>query len=132
MEKKKILFVCIENSNRSQMAEAFAKIHGSDVADAYSAGSKASRVVNPKAIKAMSEIGYDLSKHKSTSLDQIPQITYDYVVSMGCGEKCPFVPAKQRLDWDIPDPKTMEPEEFNKVRDLIERKVKELLQQQRL
>ncbi len=111
------------------MAEAFAKIHGSDVADAYSAGSKASGVVNPRAIKAMNEIGYDLSKHKSTSLDEIPQITYDYVVSMGCGEKCPFVPAKQRLDWDIPDPKAMEPDEFNKVRDLIEKKVKELLQQ---
>lgn len=129
MEKKKLLFVCIENSNRSQMAEAFAKIHGSDIAEAYSAGSKASGVVNPRAIKAMNEIGYDLSKHQSTSLDEIPQITYDYVVSMGCGEKCPFVPAKQRLDWDIPDPKAMEPEEFNKVRDLIEKKVKELLQQ---
>ena len=129
MEKKKLLFVCIENSNRSQMAEAFAKIHGADVAEAYSAGSKASGVVNPRAIKAMNEIGYDLSKHKSTSLDEIPQITYDYVVSMGCGEKCPFVPAKQRLDWDIPDPKAMEPEEFNKVRDFIEKKVKELLQQ---
>ena len=129
MEKKKLLFVCIENSNRSQMAEAFAKIHGNDVAEAYSAGSKASGVVNPRAIKAMNEIGYDLSKHKSTSLDEIPQITYDYVVSMGCGEKCPFVPAKQRLDWDIPDPKAMEPEEFNKVRDFIEKKVKELLHQ---
>lgn len=129
MEKKKLLFVCIENSNRSQMAEAFAKIHGADVAEAYSAGSKASGVVNPRAIKAMNEIGYDLSKHKSTSLDEIPQITYDYVVSMGCGEKCPFVPAKQRLDWDIPDPKAMEPEEFNKIRDLIEAKVKALLQQ---
>lgn len=129
MEKKKLLFVCIENSNRSQMAEAFAKIHGSNVAEAYSAGSKASGVVNPRAIKAMNEIGYDLSKHKSTSLDEIPQITYDYVVSMGCGEKCPFVPAKQRLDWNIPDPKAMEPNEFNKVRDLIEKKVKELLQQ---
>jgi len=129
MEKKKLLFVCIENSNRSQMAEAFAKIHGNDVAEAYSAGSKASGVVNPRAIKAMNEIGYDLSKHKSTSLDEIPQITYDYVVSMGCGEKCPFVPAKQRLDWDIPDPKAMEPEEFNKIRDLIEKKVKELLHQ---
>lgn len=129
MEKKKILFVCIENSNRSQMAEAFAKIHGSDIAEAYSAGSKASGVVNPRAIKAMNEIGYDLSKHQSTSLDNIPQITYDYVVSMGCGEKCPFVPAKKRLDWDIPDPKAMKPEDFNQVRDLIEQKVKELLQQ---
>lgn len=124
---KKILFVCIENSNRSQMAEAFARIHGKGIVEAYSAGSKPSGQVNQKAIEAMKEIGYDLTIHKSKLLDDIPQIEYDYVVSMGCGENCPFVPAKNRIDWDISDPKNLDKDEFRKVRNLVEEKVKELL-----
>jgi protein-tyrosine-phosphatase len=124
MEKKKLLFVCIENSNRSQMAQAFAKILGGDKVEAYSAGSKPSGKINPKAIAAMQELGYDLTTHDSISLQDIPQEIYDYVVTMGCGDACPWIPAKKRLDWQIPDPRDMQPEEFNKVRDLIEAKVK--------
>lgn len=124
---KKILFVCIENSNRSQMAEAFARIHGKGIVEAYSAGSKPSGKVNQKAIEAMKEIGYDLTTHESKSLDDIPQEEYEYTVGMGCGEKCPWVPAKNRIDWDIPDPKNLDKDEFRKVRNLIEEKVKELL-----
>lgn len=110
------------------MAEAFARIHGKGIVEAYSAGSKPSGKVNQKTIEAMKEIGYDLTTHKSKSLDDIPQIEYDYVVSMGCGENCPFVPAKNRIDWDIPDPKNLDKDEFRKVRNLIEEKVKELLE----
>ncbi len=124
---KKILFVCIENSNRSQMAQAFANIHGKGIVEAYSAGSKPSGKVNPKAIEAMKEIGYDLTTHQSKSLNDIPQEEYEYVVSMGCGENCPFVPAKNRIDWNIPDPKNMPLKGIRKVRDLIEEKVKQLL-----
>lgn len=124
MEKKKLLFVCIENSNRSQMAQAFAKILGGDKVEAYSAGSKPSGKINPKAIAAMQELGYDLTTHDSKSLQDIPQEIYDYVVTMGCGDACPWIPAKYRLDWQIPDPRDMQPEEFNKVRDMIEAKVK--------
>jgi protein-tyrosine-phosphatase len=124
MEKKKLLFVCIENSNRSQMAQAFAKILGDDKVEAYSAGSKPSGKINPKAIAAMQELGYDLTTHDSKSLQDIPQEIYDYVVTMGCGDACPWIPAKYRLDWQIPDPRDMQPEEFNKVRDMIEAKVK--------
>ncbi len=124
---KKILFVCIENSNRSQMAQAFAKIHGQGIVEAYSAGSKPSGKINPKAIEAMKEIGYDLTTHDSKSLDDIPQGEYEYVVSMGCGDECPFIRAKCREDWDIPDPKNMPLEGFLKVRDQIEEKVKQLL-----
>lgn len=128
--KKKILFVCIENSNRSQMSQAFAKIHGGNNIDAYSAGSKPSGIVNPKAIAAMKELGYDLSAHDSKSLDEVEQYApFDAVVTMGCGDACPWMPAKKFIDWQIPDPKNMDPESFNEVRDLISKKVKELLEE---
>lgn len=127
---KKILFVCIENSNRSQMSQAFAKMYGGENVEAYSAGSKPSGIVNPKVIAAMKELGYDLSQHDSKSLEEVKQYApFDAVVTMGCGDACPWMPAKQFIDWQIPDPKNMEPAEFNKVRDLIGEKVKQLLQE---
>ena len=126
--KKKILFVCIENSNRSQMSQAFAKMHGGKNVEAYSAGSKPSGIVNPKAIAAMKELGYDLAKHDSKSLDEVkPFAPFDIVVTMGCGDACPWIPAKQFVDWQIPDPRDMEPSAFNAIRDLIEMKVQDLL-----
>ena len=124
---KNVLFVCVENSCRSQMAQAFAIINGKDKVTAYSAGSKPSGVVNPKAIASMKEIGYDLSQHDSKSLDDIPDIEYDFVATMGCGDACPYVRSKKREDWAIPDPKHMDPDEFRKIRDLIEQKVKNIL-----
>ncbi len=125
---KKLLFVCVENSNRSQMSQAFAKILGGKNVEAYSAGSKPSGIVNPKAIAAMKELNYDLSKHDSKSLKEVEQYApFDAVVTMGCGDACPWMPAKQFIDWQIPDPKHMDPEEFNKVRDLIKEKVRLLL-----
>jgi arsenate reductase len=128
MNKKKMLFVCVENSNRSQMAEAFARIHGGDRVEAFSAGSRPSGKVNSKAIEAMRELGYDLSRHGSKSLNDILDEPFEFVATMGCGDECPFVRAKAREDWQIPDPKHMEPEEFRKVRDLIESKVKAVLE----
>ncbi len=126
--KKKLLFVCIENSNRSQMSQAFAKILGGDQVDAYSAGSKPSGIVNPKAIAAMKELGYDLSAHDSKSLDEVKAFApFDVVVTMGCGDACPWMPANRFVDWQIPDPKHMEPAEFNKVRDFIRDKIAALL-----
>ncbi len=124
---KRLLFVCIENSNRSQMAEAFARIHGGADVEAYSAGSRPSGKVNPKAIAALKEVGYDLSTHLSTSVDDIPALSFDAVVTMGCGDACPAVTAKRRIDWQIPDPRDMAPEQFRVVRDLIEENVKRLL-----
>ncbi len=124
---KRLLFVCIENSNRSQMAQAFANIHGGANLEAYSAGSRPSGKVNPKAIASMKELGYDLSTHQSKSLDDLPDVTFDYAVTMGCGDACPLVRAKQRLDWNIPDPRDMDEASFREVRDLIGDKVKQLL-----
>jgi protein-tyrosine-phosphatase len=126
--KKRLLFVCVENSNRSQMSQAFAKMLGGENVEAYSAGSHASGVINPKAIAAMKELGYDLSKHESKSLKEVePFAPFDAVVTMGCGDACPWMPAKKFIDWEIPDPKHMEPSEFNKVRDYIRDKVNNLL-----
>ena len=127
--KIRILFVCIENSNRSQMSQAFAKMLSGDEVEAYSAGSKPSGIVNPKAIAAMKELGYDLSKHDSKSLDEVKVFApFDAVVTMGCGDACPWMPAKKFIDWQIPDPKNMEPKQFNEVRDFISGKVKDLIE----
>ena len=125
--RPRILFVCVENSNRSQMAEAFARIHGGDRVEAWSAGSRPSGRVNPKAIEAMRELGYDLTAHTSKTLDEIAPGEYAAAVTMGCGDVCPHVAARLREDWQIPDPREMPPEQFREVRDLIERKVRELL-----
>ena len=126
--RKRIVFVCVENSNRSQMAEAFARIHGGGRAEAHSAGSRPSGRVNPKAVEAMREKGYDLTMHASKSLDDLPDLEWDAAITMGCGDECPLLRAKRRDDWKIPDPKHMPPEQFREVRDLIERNVKQLLQ----
>ena len=126
---KNILFVCIENSNRSQMAQAFANMYGAGKVTAYSAGSRPSGKVNPKAIAAMKELGYDLSTHQSKSLDDLPDVVFDYAITMGCGDTCPLVRANHRLDWDIPDPREMDEEEFRRVRDMIGSKVKEIIRE---
>lgn len=123
----RLLFVCTENSCRSQMAEAFARMYGGDKVEAISAGSSPLGVVNEKAIAAMGELGYDLSTHRSKSLDDMPAVTFDYVVTMGCGDACGSVPARNRVDWDVADPKHMAPEPFNSVRDDIAARVKTLL-----
>lgn len=125
---KRVVFVCVENSNRSQMAEAFARIHGAGKVQAYSAGSRPSGRVNPKAVEAMKELGYDLTAHTSKGLDEFNGQQFDAAVTMGCGDECPLVLARRRLEWNIPDPREMSPEQFRQVRDLIESKVKELLQ----
>ena len=110
------------------MSEAFARILGGENVEAYSAGSKPSGIVNPKAIAAMKELNYDLSKHQSKSLQDVERFApFDAVVTMGCGDACPWMPAKKFIDWEIPDPKQMEPADFNKVRDYIRNKVNELI-----
>lgn len=126
--KPRVLFVCIENSNRSQMAEAFARMHGGDQVEAWSSGSRPSGQVNPRAIQFMQERGYDLSQHTSKPLTELPTEPYAAAITMGCGDACPLVAAAIKEDWAIPDPKLLPDDEFRKVRDLIEQKVVELLQ----
>ena len=128
MPLKRVLFVCVENSNRSQMAEGFARMHGGTDVEAYSAGSRPSGRINPKAIASMRELSYELATHTSKSLTDIPAVEYDFVATMGCGDECPYVRTKRREDWDLPDPKQMEAKEFRIVRDLIEAKVRAVLE----
>lgn len=112
------------------MSQAFAKIHGGNSVEAYSAGSKPSGKINPKAVAAMKELDYDLGTHNSKSLDEVKQFApFDAVVTMGCGDACPWMPATRFIDWQIPDPRDMNETEFSKVRDMIEEKVKGLLRQ---
>lgn len=110
------------------MSQAFAKMIGGATVKAFSAGSQPSGRINLKAIVAMKELGYDLKSHRSKSLDQVKEFApFDAVVTMGCGDACPWMPAKKFIDWDIPDPRDMNEEDFNKVRDLIKEKVTALI-----
>jgi arsenate reductase len=124
---KKVIFVCIENSCRSQMAEAFGKMQGMGVLEVYSSGSKPSGQVNPRAIEFMAELDYDLSQHDSKPLSEFDGMHFDYAITMGCGDECPMIIADTREDWAIPDPKHEEPERFREIRSMIEDKVKALI-----
>jgi protein-tyrosine-phosphatase len=123
----RILFVCVENSCRSQMAEGFAKAHGGPRVAAFSAGSRPSGRVNERAIAFMRERGIDIAGHRSKGLDAIQSQTWDAIVTMGCGDACPTVPARHRVDWDLPDPKHLDDDGFRAVRDRIEREVRDLI-----
>jgi len=109
------------------MAEAFARLLDKSI-EAFSAGSKPSGKINPKAVASMMQVGYDLSKHESKSLDDVKGYApFDVVVTMGCGDACPWMPAKRFVDWNISDPKNMDKHAFNEVRDQIKDKVRDLL-----
>lgn len=124
---KKVLFVCVENANRSQMAEAFARHLGGDAVQAWSAGSRPSGQINPKAQRFMAELGYDLSAQRSKSLDELADLDFDAVITMGCGDTCPWLPARRREDWALRDPRDLDDEGYRAVRDDIGARVQALL-----
>jgi protein-tyrosine-phosphatase len=109
------------------MAEGFARELGRGRVAAFSAGSRPSGVVNARAIRFMAERGIDLGSHSSKGLDHLPAAPWDYIVTMGCGDACPFLPARHRLDWELEDPKALDDAGFRAVRDRIEAQVKDLL-----
>ncbi len=122
-----VLFVCIENSNRSQMAEGFARTLGRGRVAAFSAGSRPSGQIHPRAIQLMKEKDIDLTVQRSKGLDELPDVKWDWIVTMGCGDACPSLPAVHRLDWDLQDPKRLPDDGFRAIRDQIERLVGGLL-----
>ena len=124
---KRILFVCVENSNRSQMAEAFARMLGGARVEAFSAGSRPSGRINPKAIGAMKELGYDLTTHASKGLDEFNDQPVDVAVTMGCGDACPIYPGKRYEDWQLRDPAGQPIEVVREIRDEIRRRIEELI-----
>jgi protein-tyrosine-phosphatase len=122
-----LLFVCVENSCRSQMAEGFARALGGDGVIAHSAGSQPAGQVNPRAREFMAERGIDLTDQASKGLADLPVVDWDWIVTMGCGDACPSLPARHRADWDLADPKDLPDEHFRTVRDEIEQRVSRLL-----
>jgi arsenate reductase len=127
--KIKIVFVCIENARRSQMAQGFAEALGQGELKVYSAGSRPFWAIDPLVIEVMREKGIDLSSKRPKSLNELPPVEMDYLVTMGCEETCPAVLSKKIIEWEIPDPKGKSIDVFREVRDLIENKVRTLLKE---
>ncbi len=129
---KKILFVCVENAGRSQMAEAFAKKYGSDKVIASSAGNKPAERVNPMVVEVMREKGIDLSDNKPKIITAKMAQEVDLIVTMGCNDQgiCPGPFFKPTLEWKLEDPKGKPLEKVREIRDEIDHKVKQLITQQ--
>lgn len=123
INKKKVLFICVENSCRSQIAEGFARYFGIGALEVYSAGSRPSGKINPDAVDVMREIGIDISNQSSKGFNDLPVKDFDYVITMGCKDTCPFVPAGHHIDWQIEDPKAKGMDFFRKVREEIKDKI---------
>ncbi len=129
MEQKKvqILFVCVENARRSQMAQGFAESLGQGKVEVYSAGSRPASQIDPLVIQVMKEKRIDLSGKRPKALNDLPPVEMDYLVTMGCEETCPAVVSKRVIEWDTPDPKGKPIDGYREVRDFIEKKVTALL-----
>ena len=128
-KKLKVVFVCVENARRSQMAQAFAEKIGRGRLEVYSAGSRPASQIDPAIIEVMKEKGIDLSSRHPKGLNDLPPVEMDYLITMGCEETCPAVLAKRVIEWQIPDPKGKPIEVFREVRDMIEDKIRVLLAQ---
>jgi len=124
--KKKVAFVCVHNSCRSQMAEGWAKDLGEEILEAYSAGTENYPEVKPNAVKVMEEAGIDMSEHYPKLLTDIPE-ELDILITMGCGVACPFVPCGHQEDWGLEDPSGGPIEGFQKTRDMIKEKIEDLI-----
>ena len=111
------------------MAEGFAKKFAGKSLEVYSAGSKPSETLNPQAIKAMQEIGIDISSNKPKGFNDLPLREFDLAVTLGCKDICPFVPAERHIEWQVEDPKGKDINTFRKVRDQIVDKVVNLLKE---
>ena len=126
-KKVSVLFVCVHNAGRSQMAAAYLSYLSHGTIEVRSAGSMPADQINPSVVAAMLEENIDISKNVPKILTTEAVQDSDYVITMGCGDACPWMPAKKFVDWRIPDPKHMEPTAFNEVRDYIKNQVQQLL-----
>ena len=126
--KKTILFVCVENAGRSQMAEGFFRKYAPEGYEPLSAGTKPISQISPLAIQVMNEIGLDISNQKSNDLTEDMMRNSDKIINMGCMDKnfCPTLFIPKVIDWGIDDPKDKPIEKVRKIRDEIERRIKEL------
>jgi arsenate reductase len=122
------LFVCLHNAGRSQMSRALFERAAGGRHEAESAGTTPGERVHPEVVGAMEEVGIDVSAERPKKLTREMAERADVVVTMGCGDECPYIPGKRYVDWDLPDPKGRPLEEVREVRDEIERRVRELIE----
>jgi arsenate reductase (thioredoxin) len=127
MSKPSVLFVCVHNAGRSQMAAAFLTHFAQDRIEVRSAGSEPAKNINPTVVAAMSELGIDISNEIPKVLTTSAVEQSDVVITMGCGDACPFYPGKRYLDWPLSDPAGQGVEAVRPIRDEIEKLVKELI-----
>jgi len=125
----RVLFVCLHNAGRSQMSQAFFEQLAEGRHEARAAGTTPAERVHPEVVEVMREVGIDLSARTPQKLTDDLATWADVVVTMGCGDQCPYIPGKQYIDWELPDPKGMPLPEMRRVRDEIQRRVQELIRQ---
>ena len=126
-KKATVLFVCVHNAGRSQMAAGFLTRLAGDQIEVLSAGTEPKDQINPSAIAAMAEVGIDIASNVPKVLTDQAVKESDYVITMGCGDKCPYYPGKTYLDWPLDDPAGKGVEDVRPIRDEIEQKVKKLI-----
>jgi len=125
----KVLFVCVQNAGRSQMAEALFALAADGRHEARSAGSNPANRVHPEVVEAMRELDVDLATRVPHRLERADAEWADVVVTMGCGDACPVIPGRRYADWDLPDPSGRPPAEVREVRDEIARRVAALAEE---
>lgn len=122
---KRVAFICVHNSCRSQMAEAFGKVIGLGIFECFSAGTEMKDKINEDAVRIMKELGIDMEIHQKSKLIQdIP--TPDIVVTMGCNVSCPYIPCYHREDWGLGDPSGKSDDEFRFIRNKIKERMEDL------
>jgi protein-tyrosine-phosphatase len=126
-DRPQVLFVCVHNAGRSQMAAAFLSRIGDGRIDVRSAGSTPAKEIHPVVVQAMEEVGIDLSAEKPKRIDDDVVRASDAVITMGCGDACPIYPGKRYEDWQVEDPSGRSLEEVRRIRDDLERRVSELV-----
>ena len=124
-----VLFVCLHNAGRSQMSQALFERAADGRHEALSAGTTPAEHVHPEVVEAMRELDIDLTDREPRALTRELAEQADVVVTMGCGDACPYIPGKRYLDWDLPDPKGRPLDEVRATRDEIERRVRELAEE---
>jgi protein-tyrosine-phosphatase len=127
MKKATVLFVCVHNAGRSQMAAGFLQHLAGDRVDVLSAGTAPKDTINPSAVAAMADAGVDITNNTPKVLTDEAVIESDYVITMGCGDECPYFPGKTYLDWPLDDPAGLGVESVFPIRDEIRKKVEDLI-----
>ena len=125
--KPTVLFLCVHNAGRSQMAAGWLRHLAGDAVDVFSGGSEPAETVNPVAVEAMAEVGIDITGHRPRRWNDADLAAADVVVTMGCGDECPFIPGKRYEDWELTDPAGQPIEVVRQVRDQIEARVRDLI-----